>query len=722
MMRPDRGGSTDALERRVEETLAALTLEERVGQLVQAHDLDPDDPDDRAALRSGSVGSMIVASGATAGSIRDAGVRRERIDACKALALEAPHGIGLLAARDVIHGHRTVWPIPLGMAATWDESLAFDCAALAAREAAADGIDWTFAPMVDVVDDPRWGRVAESLGESPRLAERMGAALVRGFQSNGRTAATVKHFVGYGLARGGRDYAAASVGEITLRNVHLRPFRAAVDAGVLTVMASFTAVDGVPMHAHRRLLREVLKEEWGFDGVVVADWDGVGELVAHGVAADERDAVRLAIEAGIDVDMVSGLYARHLADLVRDGAVEASLVEDAARRVLRLKGRLGLLRGAVWEHDDGGGRHADVVEGRVDLDRGLARRAAVGSIAVVADDGALPVAASSRVLLAGPFVDEGAALLGTWVLDGDGDDVVAPSTALRTAIQESGGELVVHDMRFVDDLLRTARECDVAVAIVGEHPRRSGEDSVVSDLGLPAGQLEALQALAAVGTPLVVVVVTGRPLTLAPVLDVASTVLVVWHPGTEAGAAIADVLLGRSEATGRLPMGFPWSVGQVPLTAGEAPTGRPQDRHDRRASRYQDAPAAPRLPFAAGGADATVAYLPATASTGELRIAEDDAVVVRVEVENLGERACTELVRVHLRDLVADVTRPTSELLDWRRVRLEAGERRSVELTVRASDFGYVGRDLAWRIDPGEVELQVAPGRADGTRLGLRLR
>lgn len=717
MTRRDDDGADDAIERRVAATLDALTLEERVGQLVQTPNLDPDDAEHRAALRSGAVGSMIVASGATAGSVRDAGVRRARIDACKALALEAPHRIGLLAARDVVHGHRSVWPIPLGIAATWDESLAADCAALAAEEATADGIDWTFAPMLDVVDDPRWGRTAESLGESPRLAERMGAALVRGFQSSGRMAATAKHYVGYGLARGGRDYAAASVGEITLRNVHLRPFRAAIDAGVHAVMAAFTAVDGVPMHTHRRLLREVLKEEWGFDGVVVADWDGVRELVAHGVAADERDAVRLAIEAGVDVDMASGLYARHLADLVRDGLVEAALVDDAARRVLRLKARLGLLGAADGMRD---APRAD--RGRTTHDRDLVRRAAVASMAVVADDGTLPVAASARVLLAGPFVDEGSAVLGTWVLDGEGADVVPPSEAFRAAIAEAGGELVVHDMRFVDDLLRTARECDVAVAIVGEHPRRSGEDSSVTDLGLPAGQLEALQALAATGTPVVAVVLTGRPLTLAPVLELASTVLVAWHPGTEAGVAIADVVLGRAEATGRLPMAFPWSVGQVPLTSSEAPTGRPQDVDDVRASRYQDAPATPRLPFGAGGADAAVAYRSATASTSTLTIATDDAVVVRVEVENVGDRACTELVRLHLRDLVADVTRPTAELLDWCHLHLEPGERGVAEMTIRASAFGYTGRDLTWRVDPGDVDLLVAPGRADAARIPLLLR
>ena len=330
------------LEQRVESLLAEMTLAEKVGQTHQIHNLDPSA--DQELIRSGGIGSSLIASGATAGNERDEGVRICAINAAQRIAVqESRLGIPLMFGRDVIHGHRTVFPIPLGLAAAWDEDLVCRTARLAAAEASADGVAWTFAPMLDISEEPRWGRVAESLGEAPVLAARLGAAMVRGFQGDtlggaGTVAACAKHFVGYGMVGGGRDYETVQVGENTLRNVHLRPFQAAVQAGCATVMAAFNDVDGVPMHAHSRLLREVLKDEWGFDGVVVADWDGVGQLVNQGVACDLRDAAAQAITAGVDIDMVSGAYAAHLAELVDQGQVSLALVDDAARRVIRRQG------------------------------------------------------------------------------------------------------------------------------------------------------------------------------------------------------------------------------------------------------------------------------------------------------------------------------------------------------------------------------------------------
>jgi beta-glucosidase len=326
------------LEERVESLLAEMTLAEKVGQTHQIHNLDPSL--DHELIGSGGIGSSLIASGATAGNERDQGVRVCAVNAAQRIAVhESRLGIPLLFGRDVIHGHRTVFPIPLGLAAAWDEDLVRRSARVAAAEASADGVTWTFAPMLDISEEPRWGRVAESLGEAPVLAGRLGAAMVSGFQGErpgdpGTVAACAKHFVGYGLVGGGRDYETVQVGENTLRNLHLRPFRDAVRAGCATVMAAFTDVDGVPMHAHRRLLREVLKDEWGFDGVVVADWDGIGQLVNQGVATDLRDAAAQAIAAGVDIDMVSGAYAAHLGELVEAGQVPLDLVDDAARRVI----------------------------------------------------------------------------------------------------------------------------------------------------------------------------------------------------------------------------------------------------------------------------------------------------------------------------------------------------------------------------------------------------
>ncbi|MET0303360.1 MAG: glycoside hydrolase family 3 N-terminal domain-containing protein [Microbacteriaceae bacterium] len=703
------------LEQRVELLLAELTLPELVGQLHQIVNADP--VADRELLRSGAVGSTLTASGATAGTVRDDGVQRRHLDECRAVAAQSRLGIPLLVARDVIHGHRTVYPIPLGLAATWDEPLAEACAERAAAEAAADGIDWVFAPMIDLVDDARWGRVAESLGESAALTGRMGAALVRGTQSTGRVAACAKHFVGYGLSRGGRDYATVSVGMTTLQNHHLRPFRAAVDAGCLTVMAAFSDVDGVPMHAHRALLRGVLKEDWGFDGVVVADWNGIGELVEHGVASDLRDAARQAIEAGVDVDMVSGAYAAHLVELVESGEVDPSLVEDAARRVLRLKFRLGLFEARASEEAAGAGA--------LGLDRELARAASSSSFVLLANDGVLPLDESSSVHLTGPFAHEGEALLGTWTLDGDPADVVSPASALGARLGEPhetwhGERLRVTDGRFADLAAVASRETEVTIALVGEHPRRSGEDSSVSDLGLPAGQLETLRQLAAVSQRLVAVVFTGRPLALGPVLEIADAVVLAWHPGIEAGPALIDVLYGDAQPAGRLPMALPRSTGHVPITSAERPSGRPlpSDRDGGR-GRYVDAPSAALRELGEGFGYTTFAFGPVRASADELRL--DGSVRLTVSVENTGSRPGRALVPLSVRDRVAEITRPLAELADWQTVDLAPGQSREVVFDVPASAFGYVGRDGTWRVEPGDVEVTIGDGTRDGATVPLRL-
>src|SRR6478735_7605392 len=408
-------------ETRIDLLMESMTLSDKVAQTHQVANIDP--VGDADALRAGCISSSLYASGATAGNERDAGLLVEHIDAAQRHAVDGSRlGIPVLFGRDVIHGHRTVCPIPLGLAASFDPDLAEEVAVVAAREAAVDGVAWTFAPMVDISEEPRWGRVAESLGETPVLSGRLAAALVRGFQGADvsdpeRIAACAKHFAGYGLAAGGRDYDTVSVGENTLRNLHLRPFKSAVDAGVTTVMAAFNDVDGIPMHAHEHLIRGVLKGEWGFDGMVVADWNGVGQLVNAGVAADLREAAAQAIRAGVDLDMCSGAYLAHLEELVESGEVDLALVDDAVRRVLRLKFRLGLFERPYAARP--GASNAPTAETRA-----VALRAAQAAHVLVKNDGVLPLHGSAgKVLLSGPFVDDGDALLGTWVLDGRGEEV-----------------------------------------------------------------------------------------------------------------------------------------------------------------------------------------------------------------------------------------------------------------------------------------------------------
>lgn len=699
-----------AVEERVEALLAIMTLPEMVGQLHQPANVDA--VADREALVSGSIGTSLFASGATAGNVRDDGLAATAMEQCRELSTSSRLAVPILFARDVIHGHRSVYPIPLGMAATWDEGLAEECAALAAAEASADGVGWTFAPMLDIGEDPRWGRVAESLGESPVLAGRIGAAMVRGFQRDS-FAATAKHYVGYGASRGGRDYASVGLGENTLRNVHLRPFKAAIDAGCATVMAAFSDVDGIPMHSHRHLLRDVLKGEWGFRGVVVADWNGIGELVEHGVAADLRDAARQAIEAGVDVDMVSGAYTTHLVDLVESGEVDRALVQDAARRVLRLKIGLGMLdrpapdtaaRTPAGPTRPGAG------------ERELMRRAASASMVVVKNDGVLPLAGEGTLHVGGPFLDEGTALLGTWTLDGEGDDVAT----IHAAFEERWGErLRTTDGRFSDLTTAVSRGSDATVMLLGEHPCRSGENASVTDIGLPAGQVEVLRQVAALGRPVVAVVFTGRALDLEEVLAHADAVVIAWHPGIEAGPALVDVLDGTTAPTGRLPVTFP-RRGSTPYSSLERPSGRPlvpgvQEVHGA----YVETVTGPLVPFGSGLGYTTFDLGRVTGSAEVLD--SRDPITVEAEVTNTGERAGRELVLLEVRDLVAEVTRPIRELADFRSVDLAPGETGTVRFEVDREAFGYFGRDNTWRVDPGRVEVVVRTGGQGSATLALTI-
>ena len=702
------------LEERVEALLAEMTLAEKVGQTHQSANIDPSA--DQELIRSGGIGSSLLASGATAGNEREAGVLVSAIDAAQRIAVEESRlGIPLLFGRDVIHGHRTVFPIPLGLAATWDEDLVCRTARLAAAEASMDGVAWTFAPMLDISEEPRWGRVAESLGEAPVLAGRLGAAMVRGFQGDspgpagtrpaGTVEACAKHFVGYGLVGGGRDYETVQVGENTLRNLHLRPFRAAVQAGCATVMAAFTDVDGVPMHAHRRLLREVLKDEWGFDGVVVADWNGVGQLVNQGVATDLRDAAAQAIAAGVDIDMVSGAYCAHLAELVEAGVVPLDLVDDAARRVIRLKIRHGL-----FERPYVGATTSAPAPGPAA--RALARDAAAASFVLLTNNGTLPLTPNpGRVLLTGPFAQEGEALLGTWTLDGRFEDVASPAAAIRDRLRDKA---IVDDGRFSDRTLHLVRQADITVALVGEHPSRSGEANSVANIGLPAGQLEVLRAMASIGKPLVVVVFAGRPLDLGAVLDLADTVLLAWHPGVEAGPALIETLFGDRAPGGRLPMTFPRSVGHIPSSSHARPTGRPIDAaHDPVSGRYLDTLASPRLAFGSGLTYTTFSYGPIRLSALQMPL-HGGSIEVSVDVTNSGTRPGREVVQLYLRDVVADVTRPLLELADWVSLVLDAGATGTATFTVTPSQLSYYDRSMTLRIDPGEALVTVGPDASSG--------
>ena len=499
------------------------------------------------------------------------------------------------------------------------------------------------------------------------------------------------------------------VGENTLRNVHLRPFRDAVDAGVQAVMASFNDIDGVPMHANRHLLRDVLKGEWGFDGLVVADWSGVAELQDHGVAADAREAARLAILAGVDLEMVSDCYDRHLADLVESGEVPREVLTDAVRRVLRVKVRAGLFeRPYARERVLGAMPHTAPTE----ASRAVARRAAVAaSVLVKNTNDLLPLSPDlSGLHLVGPFGSDGEALLGTWVLDGRGDEVVPPEPVLRARL---GDRLIVSDGRFSDLAMQRSRGAGVfpggveaIVMLLGEHPARSGEANSISDLRLPAGQIDVLRQQARLGKPLVAVVYTGRPLDLSDVLEVADAVLVCFHPGVEAGPALDAVLFGDAEPAGRLPVSFPRSSGHLPFSHLGRRTSRPIDPlDDARVGRYLDALTQSSLPFGHGSGYTTFEL--AHPHVSEPQVARDGTLNLQVDVTNTGRRPGRALVQLYLSDPVAALTRPRYELLDWRWVAAEPGRVATASFEVSAAQFGYYGPDRRFRVDAGSIRLSV---------------
>ena len=716
-----RAGWLDAdlpITQRVELLLAELTLEEKAGQLQLGFELDP--VKHHGEIAAGRVGAGIYSHGANAVPGAAPIPLASTIASCQRVAREESRlGIPLLFGSDVVHGLRTTFPIPLGLAATWDVDLVRECAAQAALEARTEGLNLTFAPMIDISSEHRWGRIAETFGNEPLLAGRMGAATVEGLQSDGRFGATAKHFCGYGLVQAERDHETLSVGLNTLHNVHLRPFRAAVAAGVSAIMVGFHEVDGVPMHGHRALIRDLLKDDWGFPGVVVSDWDGIAQLVHQGVATDRRDAARQAMLAGVDLDMVSGTYRDHLPGLVASGEIDVRLVDDAVRRVLRLKVRAGLFDATdsprTHPTPAGSGRKPEVA---------LARQAAASSMVLLKNTGILPLHSNLGVIhLCGPFVDDVAALLGTWVFEpGDQGRVDPPITPAAALAERLGpGNLVVSDGRFGDLTIRQADTADLTVAIVGEHPSRSGEDRCLPIADLPVGQLELLRELSTLGKPLVVVVITGRPLELRPVLQLADAVLIAWHPGTESAPALADVLLGARSPAGRLPMNLPQATLQGATSTIERTSGRRLGRsRDAKFGGYLEVLGSPELSLGFGLTYTTFGYSEIELSRNRLSV-RGGAIRAGVELINTGQRAGREIVQVYIRDLVADVVRPLVELADWRLVHLEPGASTKVVFKITPEMFGYWGRDLTYRVEPGEVDVIIGPNAARGSSARITL-
>ncbi len=709
------------IEQRINALLAKMTLDEKLGQMSQATGLAvPLSEQNKEEIRKGRWGSFLNAGGAA-----------ERSEAQRIALKESRLGIPLIFGRDVIHGYRTVLPIPLGQAASWDPELVQAGARVAGREAAAAGLHWTFAPMLDITRDPRWGRIAETLGEDPLVTSRLGAAMVRGFQGDkldapDSIAACAKHYVGYGAAEGGRDYNTTWIPEIQLREVFLRSFDAARKAGVATFMSAFNNLNGVPTSGNEFTLRQVLRKEWKFDGFVVSDWNSITEMIPHGYAADEKDAAFKGVRAGVDMEMVSTSYHDNLKALLAAGKLDQKLIDDAVRNILRVKFRLGLF-------DKGVPVAAELPAAPEEAALGVAKRLATESLVLLKNQNAtLPLAKSiGKIAVIGPLANSPVDQMGSWVMDGQAPEVRTPLAALRERFGEfrvawAAGLKTSRDSSHdgFAEAVEAARGADAVLVFLGEEMILSGEAHSRAYLNLPGAQEALVDELAKTGKPVIVVILAGRPLTFQNVAVRASAVLYAWHPGTMGGPAIADVLFGDAVPSGKLTVTFPRTVGQVPIYYAHLNTGRPPSESELGipagtpvdpkgfTSKYLDVDFTPEYPFGFGLSYTSFEYTNLAISTPQLRTGT--RIEISADVANTGTRDADEIVQLYMHAPAGSVARPVRELKDFRRVHLKAGEKQRVAFLVGAGDIAAYNATLQLVAEPGKYQVWIAPDSVRG--------
>jgi beta-glucosidase len=741
---PGTGGINDpALDARVEELLRKMTLEEKVGQLVQYSSGQPTGPgtgrtDYEDMIAKGQIGALFnVATAKETNKWQRLAVEKSR--------LRIPLVFGL----DVIHGFRTVFPVPLAMASTWDSALVEQSARIAAREAAATGVRWTFSPMVDIARDARWGRMTEGAGEDPYLGSVMAVAYVRGYQGSrldapDSVAATAKHFVGYGAAEGGRDYNTTEISEHTLRSIYLPPFRASVDAGAASIMSAFNSLNGVPTSANPFTLRQILRDEWGFRGVVDSDWESVREIIHHGIAADRETAALKAFMAGVDMDMVSSVYHDHLAELVRAGKVPESRIDESVRYVLRLKFALGLFEKPYA--DEKRERKAMLQPDGV----ALAKKAAERSFVLLKNDPVrgtplLPLAASARrIALIGPLADDLPSSIGAWPGQGKPEDVVSLRAALAKRVGEQN--LIQHQgVGILDDsdqdlaaAVAAAGNADVVVLALGEASQAmTGEAASRAYLGLPGRQQELLEKIVATGKPVVLVLFSGRPLTLPFAFEKVPAVLAVWEPGIQAGPAIVSTLFGESNPSGKLVVSWPRSVGQLPLYYNALNTGRPADKNDltkpqgpaddKYVSKYIDERNDPQFPFGFGLSYTSFEYGAVQVGNARLSAAEltkaldqranvgKPVMTASAAVTNSGSRPGEEVVQLYVRLIGTSTSQPVRALKGFQRVSLAPGETRTVTFELQPDAFALWNQSQQWVVEPATVAVWLSADSARGS-------
>ena len=691
------------MEERVEDLLRRMTLEEKVGQMCQYSGFSKRVEE---LVRRGLVGSLLNVTGVEdVNRVQEIAVKESRL------------GIPLLLGLDVVHGYKTIFPIPLGLASTWDPEIVRRAARIAAREASAEGIRWTFAPMVDIARDPRWGRIAEGAGEDPYLGSVMAWAAVKGFQGEDLSdpdtiLACAKHYVAYGAAEGGRDYNTVDISERTLREVYMPPFKAAVMAGVGTIMSAFNDLNGVPATANEYTLTTVLRGEWGFQGFVVSDWNAIGELVVHGIAADGAEAAREALMAGVDMDMQGDVYRKHLLQLVKEGIVPEERIDEAVRRILTAKFRLGLFENPYADPE----KARRVVKCGEHLE--FALEAARKSLVLVKNEGVLPLRKDlEKVAVIGPLADDRNSPLGSWYCLGSPEDVVTVLEGVRRKVSPGirvlyakGCDVEGTSMEGFEEAVRVAEESDAAIMVVGERGDMSGEAASRAYLDLPGVQEELVKAVYKTGVPIVEVVMCGRPLSIKWSVEHVPAILVAWFPGLRAGDAIADALFGDYNPGGKLPVTFPRTVGQVPIYYNHKMTGRPPSE-DKYTSKYIDEDYRPLLPFGHGLSYTRFKY--SDLSVEPERVRPGEVVDVSFTLANVGSRVGDEVAQLYIRDVVASVTRPVMELKGFKRVTLKPGEERRITFRLPTELLAFYDRRMRLVVEAGEYEVMVGSSSQD---------
>ncbi len=716
------------IEQKVDSVLALMTLAEKIGQMNQYNGSwdvtgpasGVNDKEKETRLKNGGVGSML--------NVLSVKATRE---AQKTVMENSRLKIPLIIGYDVIHGYKTIFPIPLGESASWDLDIIKESAAIAASEASAAGIHWTFAPMIDVSRDARWGRVMEGSGEDPYLTAKIGVARVQGFQGddltkNNTIAACAKHFAGYGFAEAGRDYNTVNVGEYELHNMILPPFKAAAEAGVATFMNSFNEIDGIPATGHKVLQRDILKDGWNWDGFMVSDWGSIGEMIAHGYAKDKKHAAEIAANAGSDMDMESYAYVAHLEALVKEGKVKEGVIDDAVKRILRVKFKLGLFVDPYKYCNEEREKNEIFTKENQDFSREVAKK----SIVLLKNEtNLLPLTKTGKTIaVIGPLADDKDTPLGNWRAKGGRDTAVSLLEGIQNAVPPSIKVTYAEGCSIVTDkgigstfllplkfnktdksgfqkAINVAKNADVVVLAIGEMALQTGEGRSQADIGFAGVQQELLEAILKVNKNVIITLMNGRPMDISWAAQHVPSILECWHLGSQSGNAIADVLFGDYNPSGKLPVSFPYHVGQEPLYYNQKMTGRPFSPQHVTFSGYRDAPKEALYPFGYGLSYTTFEYKNLQLDKTEIPVSGE--IKVSVEITNTGKRDGEEVVQLYIRDLVGSLTRPIKELKGFEKINLKSGETKTVTFTINSKTLQFYTVNKKWEVEPGNFEIWI---------------